>query len=91
MRDDGDDLLREHVERIAQEARGFDVAFVHGAGDGGAGDEIGAVLREDDAVRWRADLVAGAADALHAAGDRGRSLDLDDEIDGAHVDAELER
>ena len=35
--------------------------------------------------------VAGAADALHAARDRRRRLDLDDEIDGAHVDAELER
>ena len=35
--------------------------------------------------------MAGAADALHAAGDRGRSLDLDDEVDGAHVDAEFER
>ena len=37
------------------------------------------------------DLVAGAADALHAAGDGGRRLDLDDQIDRAHVDAELER
>ena len=37
------------------------------------------------------DAVAGAADALHAAGDRGRRFDLDDQIDGAHVDAELER
>jgi hypothetical protein len=36
-------------------------------------------------------VVAGAADALHAAGDRGRSFNLDDEIDGAHVDAEFER
>ena len=39
----------------------------------------------------RARLVAGAADALQAAGDRRRRLDLHDEIDGAHVDAELER
>ena len=30
-------------------------------------------------------------DALEPAGDRLRALDLDDEIDGAHVDAELER
>ena len=35
--------------------------------------------------------VAGSSDALHAAGDRRRRLDLDDEIDGPHVDAELER
>ena len=91
MRDDGDDLLRQHVERVAQEARGLDVALVHGARHRGAGDQVGAVLREDDAVRGRAHLVAGAADALHAAGDRGRRFDLDDQVDRAHVDAELER
>ena len=34
--------------------------------------------------------MAGAADALQAAGDRLRALDLDHEVDGAHVDAELE-
>ena len=38
----------------------------------------------------RADLVAGPADPLEAAGDAGRALDLDDEVDRAHVDAELE-
>jgi hypothetical protein len=91
VRDGGDDLLGEDVERVAQEAGGFDVAFVHGARDGGAGDEVGAVLGEDDAVRGGADLVAGAADALHAAGDAGRRFDLDDEVDCAHVDAEFER
>ena len=67
------------------------MALVHGAGDGGAGDQVGAVLGEDDAFADRADVMAGAADALHAAGDRGRRFDLDDEIDGAHVDAEFER
>ena len=38
-----------------------------------------------------ADLVAGAADALQAARHRRRRLDLHDQIDRAHVDAELER
>ena len=37
-----------------------------------------------------ADVMAGAADALHAAGDEGRRFDLHDEIDGAHVDAEFQ-
>ena len=37
-----------------------------------------------------ADLVAGAADALQGAGDARRRLDLDDQVDRAHVDAELE-
>ena len=64
---------------------------MHGARDGGAGDEIGAIFGKDDAFAGRADVVAGAADALHAAGDRGRRLDLNDEIDRAHVDAEFER
>ena len=40
--------------------------------------------------RHLADLVAGAADALEGAGDAGRRLDLDDQVDRAHVDAELE-
>ena len=38
-----------------------------------------------------ADAVARAADALQAARDRLRRLDLHHEVDGAHVDAELER
>ena len=38
-----------------------------------------------------ADVVAGAADALQPARDRLRRLDLQHEVDGAHVDAELER
>ena len=38
-----------------------------------------------------ADVVAGAADALQPARDRARRLDLQHEIDRAHVDAELER
>ena len=44
-----------------------------------------------DAARDGADAVAGAADALQARRDRRRRLDLHDEIDGADVDAELER
>ncbi len=72
-------------------AGGLDVALVHGAGDGGAGDQVGAVLGKENALADGVDVVAGAADALHAAGHRGRSFDLDDEVDGAHIDAEFER
>ena len=89
--DDGDDLLGEDVEGVAGKAGGLDVALVHGAGDGGAGDEVGAVLGEEDAFADGVDRVAGAADALHAAGDRGWRFDLDDQVDGAHIDAEFER
>ena len=90
MRDHGDHLLGEDVERVAEEAGGFDVAFVHGLRNGCAGDEVCSVLGEDDACGRRSDLMACATDALHAAGDRRRRLDLDDEVDCAHVDAELE-
>ena len=35
-------------------------------------------------------LMSSAADPLDSAGDRGRRFDLDHQVDGAHVDAELE-
>ena len=89
MRDGGDDLLGEDVEGVAEDGGRFDETFVHGAGDGGAGYEVGAVFGEDDAFAGDSNLVTCAADALHASGDRGRRLDLNDEVDGAHIDAEL--
>ena len=90
MSDDGHHLLAEDVERVAREARGFDMLLMHGSRDGGAGDQIGAVFWEDYAFADGSDRVTGAADALHSAGDRRRRLDLNDEIDGAHIDAELQ-
>ena len=49
-----------------------------------------AVLGEDDPAADGTDLMARPTDALQPAGDTGRGLDLDDEVDRAHVDAELE-
>ena len=89
MSDDGDELLAKHIERVTRKAGRFDVALVHGAGDGGTGDQVGSIFGKQDAFADGIDGVPGAADALHAAGDRRRGLDLDDQIDGAHVDAEL--
>ena len=68
----------------------LDRAFAHRARDDRALEQVGAELREDAALRDRAQLVPGAADALQAARNRLRRLDLDHEVDGAHVDAELE-
>ena len=67
------------------------MALVHGAGNGGAGDQVGAVLGEENAFTDRVHVMAGAADALHPSGYRGRRFDLDDEIDSTHVDAEFKR
>ena len=50
-----------------------------------------AELREDPTLRDRVQVVPGATDALQPSRDRLRALDLDDEVDRAHVDAELER
>jgi hypothetical protein len=63
----------------------------HQGHDGGGFEEVATVLREDLAPARLADLVAGATDALEAARHRTRRLDLDDEVDRAHVDAELQR
>ena len=84
-----DQLLGKDVERVARDRGRLDRALVHPAGDDRAFEQVAAVLREDHALRGRADLVPGAADPLEAPGDAGRALDLDDEVDRAHVDAEL--
>jgi hypothetical protein len=63
---------------------------VHPARDHRALEQVAAVLREDDALAGCADLMPGPADALEAAGDARRALDLDDEVHGAHVDAQLQ-
>ena len=86
-----DDLLRQHVERVARHDGRLDVAVAHAPGDHRALEQVGAELREDPAARDLAHAVAGAADPLKARGDRLGRLHLDDEIHGAHVDAELER
>ena len=86
----GHDLLGEHVERVGRDPQRLDGAGAHPFdGHGGLG-QVAAVLGEQHAAGDLADLVAGAADALEGAGHAGRRLDLDDQVDRAHVDAELE-
>ena len=69
---------------------GLDRPLVHPPRDDGAFQQVAAVLGEDHALARRPDLVARPPDPLEPAGDRGRALDLDDEVDRAHVDAELQ-
>ena len=87
----GDDLLGEHVERVARHDGALDQALAHAPGDDGALEQVGAELGEDAALGDVADAVAGAADALAGRGDRLGRLDLEHEVDRAHVDAQLER
>jgi hypothetical protein len=83
-------LLAEDVERISRVAGRLDVALVHGASDSSASDQIGTIFREKDAFANRIDRVTGAAYALHTAGNRRRGFNLNDEINGAHVDPKLQ-
>jgi hypothetical protein len=85
-----DDLLREHVERVARHDRRLDRALAHPLGEHRALEQVGAELREDAALADVADVVAGAADPLQPGGDRLRRLDLQHEVDGAHVDPQLQ-
>ena len=87
---DRDELLGEDVERVPGNAGLLDRRGLHPLDDDRRLEQVAAVLREDLADARLADLVAGATDALHPRGDRRRGLDLDDEVDRPHVDAELE-
>ena len=90
-RGDRDDLLGEYVQRVARHHRRLDASLAHELDDDGALEQVGAELGEDAALARVAHRVPGAPDALQPAGDRLGRLDLQHEVDRAHVDAELER
>ena len=85
-----DDLLGKDVEWVARDTRRLDLAAQHAIDDDRGLEQIAAVLGEDGALRRFADRMAGAADPLDPAGDAGRRFHLDHEVDGAHIDTELE-
>ena len=87
----GDDLLSEHVERVARHAGRLDVGGEHALRNDGALEQVAAEFRIDARVRRLADAVARPAHALEAARHRARRLDEQHLIDSAHVDAQLER
>ena len=91
MRHNRHQLLRQHIQRIARKARRLDVPLVHGARHRGAGHQVGAVLGKENPLAHRIHVMAGAADALHPAGHRGRRFNLNHQVHGAHVDAQLQR
>ena len=88
---DRDDLLGEHVERVARHDRRLDQPLAHAPGHDRALEQVAAELGEDPPHAQLADAVAGAADALQAARDGLGGLDLQHEVDGAHVDPQLQR
>ena len=86
----GHDLLREYVDGVPGDARLLDERRFHALGDHRRAHEVAPVLREYPSTRRFAHAMAGASDALEAAGNGRRRLDLHHEVDGTHVDAELE-
>jgi hypothetical protein len=79
----GDDLLRQHVERLrrqdqyVQQRRAFDQVVAGGG--------------EQQRLRRAADAVAGAPGALQKSGDGSRRAELADQIHIADIDAQLQR
>ena len=70
--DFSDDLLREHVERIAFHMQRIEFATAHGIEQGSALDQIVARLRKQTTLRCAVDGVAGTADALQKRRNRTR-------------------
>src|SRR5262249_45622875 len=85
-----DDLLSQDVERGEGLGRAVEFVSVDGAEHGGRFDEVIDREREDAALRDAADGVAGATDALEERGNGVGHADLNDKVDVADVDAELE-
>ncbi len=86
----GHQLRGKDVERVSRNGRVLDLAVEHAPRYDGTFDEITAVLGEDHALGRLTDLVPRPTYALEPSRHGPRRLDLDHEIDRAHVDAQLE-
>ena len=84
-------VLREHVECADAQRRRVLSVLGDGVERGAAFQHLEAVRRNEHALRRLVHAVIGAADALHDPRSALRRADIDDEIDIAPVDAEIER
>ncbi len=89
--DFGDDLLCEHIERVALYVQRIELAAAHRVEQGRAFDQIVARQRKQPALGQAIDRVVGAADALQEGRDRTRRGNLADQVDVTDIDAEFER
>ena len=83
-------MLRKHVDRVLRHGGRLDVPPVHPLHDDGGLEQVATVLGEHLGLGRDPDLVARTAHPLEPPCDGRRGLDEHDEIDGRHVDAELE-
>ncbi len=84
-------MLRQHVERAIDQRRRVLRAEIVGVEGGPAFQHLEAVGRDQDRLRRFVHAVVGAADALRQPAGALRRTDMDDQIDIAPVDAEIER
>ena len=84
-----DDVLGHHVQSVARHARGLQGALVHAPGHHGALHQVFAVERHDAPLAGLVQQVAGAAHPLQAGGHRPGRVELQHQVNGPHVDAEL--
>ena len=83
-------MLGEHVERAGPDRRRVLRAEIVGVERGAALHHLEAVGGHQHRLRRLVEAVVGAADALRQAARALRRADIDDEIDVAPVDAEVE-
>ena len=89
--DGGDDLLGQDVERRFGRHDPVELTFLDRSHDGRRLQQLLASGHDDPALGRAAQQVPGAAHALQGRRDVARRLELDDQVDRADVDAELER
>lgn len=87
----GDDLLRQHVQRLAWQHQAVQLATAHAVEQRRAFHQVVAGGREQPALGGAADTVPGTPDPLQEGGDGARRRQLADQLDVADIDAQLQR
>ena len=83
-------LLSQNIQGTVGHDGGFDVALDHAFHAGSALQDLLAGQGKKPGLRYPSHLVVGPAHALQPRSGRHRGVDLDDQIDRAHVDAQLQ-
>jgi hypothetical protein len=88
---EGCHLLRQHVEAVARRPDGLDLARAHALGDDRALEQVAAVLGDADPAADLAHLVFRATHPLQPPRYGAGGFHLDDQVQAAYVNTELER
>ena len=86
-----DHLLGQHVEAIVGNPQRLDFALQHRTAQRGGLEQVARRLGDQPPLAHASDHVPGTTDALQSASDAAGRLDLANQVDRPHVDAEFER